>query len=250
MNNVKMIRVERLVSNSDYQRVVNWNWIKKTAKVFDWRLFGFVKVFCNGDGTHTVIEGQNRTTMARLLGFKEVPCEIIDQLTAKKAAKVFANSHNVRKPQYAEKFKALCFAGDKDCLEVSQTIAEAGFKIGGGARDNYIPCLKAVSIIHKNEGQEWLLKVLKLLKEMWDGDARTLKGTFVLGFSKFLKEYEEEIIIYNLITKFKTISILKILDQLQMYRNLGGGAINSYVKAFCSLYNKGKRLNRLPEKNI
>ena len=247
ITNVKMISIVKLASNREYQRPINWTWINKTAKEFDKRLFGFLKVFYNhAEDNYVVIEGQHRTLLAGKVGLTEVPCEIIEIETVEEAADMFANSHNMRKPAYKEIFRALCFAGDEDCLNIVGAIKTNGFVLNADAV-NGIRCISALKGIYDKCGYLHLCEVLRLLKLIWEGDKRTLVKGFVNGFSLFLKTYQGELPLNSFINKFYKIPVLRILENATLYKQMGNSVTKAYALTFVTLYNKGKSTKKLEE---
>jgi hypothetical protein len=132
------LSVDVLYVDPAYQRTMeskrSISLIERMLKAFRWSAFGVLKVApTKSEGIanrYALMDGQHRWTVAKRLGIKEVPCEIIqaDAVSAQAQAFLDANLNRVIVNAYAL-HHAQMVAGDRDAGQVAQACAEAGVEI-------------------------------------------------------------------------------------------------------------------------
>ena len=128
---LRWIEISVLFVDLDYQRRLaahSRRAIERIAAAFEWAHFGAVVVAPAGD-FFAIIDGQHRTTAAKLIGLTHVPCIIVAADKAAQArAFVAANRERVR-PHALQIHAAAVAAGDLAALEIERCCAEAGVKL-------------------------------------------------------------------------------------------------------------------------
>jgi hypothetical protein len=110
------IPTDRLVVDDAYQREIGkrgrFN-VQHIIDNFEWSKFAPVIVAPVEGGLYAVVDGQHRTTAAMVLGFSEVPCQVVQADRAKQAAAYAAVNGNITKTTPQQLFHARLAAGHK-----------------------------------------------------------------------------------------------------------------------------------------
>lgn len=78
---LEWLSISSLVIDPEYQREITPRGranVRRIAIAFDWAMFSPVIVAPVGSGQFAIVDGQHRTTAAKLCGIDRVPCVVID----------------------------------------------------------------------------------------------------------------------------------------------------------------------------
>jgi len=133
---LQWIKIEQLVVDDDYQREITNDRrkaIRQIAENFDWRYFSTVMVSPIEGGLYAVIDGQGRTTAAKLCGMESVPCAVIIATKAEQARAFAAVNGAVVVVRPLQRFKALVAGGDPEAMKIKALADRAGVIIAASA---------------------------------------------------------------------------------------------------------------------
>lgn len=103
--------------------------VGKIASAFDWNKFGTVIVAAVEEGFFSIIDGQHRTTAAKLCGIAEVPCQVITASREEQASAFAAINGNVTALTSMQIHHARVAAREPLALELERVCKEAGVTI-------------------------------------------------------------------------------------------------------------------------
>lgn len=128
---LRWLDIDLLYVDSRYQREIteaSKRNIKKIADEFDWAFFSPVIVSPFGD-FFVIIDGQHRTTAAKLVGRKAVPCCIINMNRAKQALAFVRINGTVTKVSDNARLRAARAAGERWAVDLHAACVEGGVRI-------------------------------------------------------------------------------------------------------------------------
>lgn len=124
-----MIEIDRLVIDPEYQRPIGKDGrkaIERIAGGFQWTKFSTVIVAPVSGGRYAIIDGQHRTTAAKLCGMTQVPCQIVALDRAGQAAAFSAINGSVTKMTTWHIYKAALAAGTGWAARAHRAVDAAG----------------------------------------------------------------------------------------------------------------------------
>lgn len=124
--------ISTLVIDPEYQREVKRDGrraIERIASNFEWTKFSAVVVAPASNGRYAIIDGQHRTTAAKLIGIASVPCLILALDRAGQAASFAAINGSVTKITPWHLFKAALAAGDGWAKRAARVASDAGCRL-------------------------------------------------------------------------------------------------------------------------
>lgn len=119
--------IEELGVDSRYQREIMQRGranIFAIAEQFRWSRFGPVIVAAKKGRLYPIIDGQHRTTAAALVGFRKVPCHIVEADIAEQAAAFRAINGNITQITPTQLFHAGLAAGEPSAIKL-QAVCDA-----------------------------------------------------------------------------------------------------------------------------
>jgi hypothetical protein len=129
---LEWISIADLVIDPEYQREITPRGRKNVRSIaisFDWSMFVPVVVAPAGAGKFAIVDGQHRTTAAKLCCIERVPCMIIDVSRAGQANAFKAINGNVTRMHTLHLHHAMVAAGDPVALKVADVCRRAGVTI-------------------------------------------------------------------------------------------------------------------------
>lgn len=126
---LEWISIEQLVVDPAYQRPIKKDGrraIERIAAEFDWAKFSTVIVAPVSADRYAIIDGQHRTTAAKLCGYDRVPCQILQLSQAEQAASFSAINGNITKVTPWVIYRAALAAGEGWAVEASLVCSKAG----------------------------------------------------------------------------------------------------------------------------
>lgn len=129
---LEWLSIASLVIDSEYQREITPRGranVRRIAAAFDWAMFSPVIVAPAGGGKFAIVDGQHRTTAAKLCGIDRVPCVVIDVGKAIQAQAFKAINGNVTRMHTIHLHHASVAAGDEKALRIADVCRKAGVTI-------------------------------------------------------------------------------------------------------------------------
>lgn len=132
VSRLEMVDIDRLVIDPEYQRPIGKDGrkaIEKIAANFEWTKFSTVVVAPVSNGRFAIIDGQHRTTAAKLCGLKAVPCQIVELDRAGQASAFSAINGSVTKVTAWNIYKAALAAKEGWALQCRRATDAAGCRL-------------------------------------------------------------------------------------------------------------------------
>lgn len=126
------LSIDRLVVDEEYQRPIGKDGrkaIERIAAKFEWTKFSTVVVAPISGGRYAIIDGQHRTTAAKLIGIREVPCQVVSLDRAGQAAAFSAINGSVTKITAWNIYKAALAANEGWATACRRTTEAAGCRL-------------------------------------------------------------------------------------------------------------------------
>lgn len=123
------LAIDRLVIDAEYQRPIGKDGrraIERIAREFSWAKFSTVIVAPVSLGRYAIIDGQHRTTAAKLCGYERVPCQVLKLDQAEQAASFSAINGNITKVTSWVLYKAALAAGERWATDAKAACSAAG----------------------------------------------------------------------------------------------------------------------------
>jgi hypothetical protein len=198
---IEWLKLTDLTVDKRIQREENPRHIARIVENFNPLYFGIVTVSRRLDGTHIILDGQQRCAAARMaLGDEQkVECAVYERLTFAEEAAIFVEMNVGRKAVPAlDTFQAQVFGGYDDELAINKVVEDVGFKVNpAGARYNMISAVAALRFAYSrgsNGTRERVLEnALLSVKTAWDGKPESLQGDVIRGFAILFGQYLDEI---------------------------------------------------------
>lgn len=243
---IELVKVELLRSKEPYQRKVK---SKNVQKIFDPNQYTSI-IVSHRDGNYNIVDGQHRHLIYKnTYGLKgELRCEVRYGLSYQEEAALFKSLNSQSKSLTPlEEFNADIESGDELSLNIKNCVESVGFYISlsGGAGDNKISAIRKVENIYKDIGHLGLSEILKIIKQVWNGDNRSLQQEVFSAFRKFYKTYKGQ---YAEETLVKALEKEKPSVFMRESQELDVGE-SKYARTLVRLYNKKVRAtkNKLDE---
>ena len=187
---VELIPLDRIIVDHNYQRPVDWPWVRKTAAVYDDTLVGSIDVSDRAHGAaYAVMDGQGRYEVLKMVGKRTVFASIYTGLDIESEARFFLHKNQDRKAVHPYHiYKAKLTARDQETIEVTKIVEKLGYVVSitsASKLDNKISAVQALQEAYRRKSQtreECLTPTLELLrKTTWERQqgqaAMLLKGT-------------------------------------------------------------------------
>lgn len=126
------LAIDALVIDPTYQRDITYvgrKNVRRIASGFDWAMFAPVVVAPAGGNKFAIVDGQHRTTAAKLCGLDRVPCIIVDADLALQAKAFATINRNVTRIQSVHLYHAALAAGEPQALRVADICKRAGLTV-------------------------------------------------------------------------------------------------------------------------
>lgn len=244
------INSDKIISDKSYQRPLDTKRVKKIVDNFNPKLVNPIKVSLR-DGKYYVFDGQH-TLKALILrnGSKDlnVECKIYENLTQEQEAELFAEQNGISKNvDIASKMKAKHLAGDKEIVELKKGIEnlDITFDFTKNKADNKIICFNAVYKIYKQYSIQFLLEVLQIILDSWNGNEDSLRKEIISGVSIFCDTYRGKYDRNELVKKLSKVAAVQILRDGSVTRY---GGDKRFARQILNVYNKRRTSNRLEDK--
>lgn len=180
---LKMIPVDQLQIDHEYQRSNHEKHISKIAAEFDYHDFSVLVVSRRG-ARYYVIDGQQRAAAAVVKGIKRVPCVVVKKLDSKQEAQHFIAINSKRKRVTAiETFNAKVHSGDPDANEIHKIVSNAGLFLRRDNNPTSIVCVGALEKVYLRYGSLVLRDTLHILQDVWPDQLEAMRNEMVFGMA-------------------------------------------------------------------
>lgn len=168
-NNIKVASVPinlLFVDTNGYQRPAQ-NKVREIAKEWSDDNCGFLLVsYREKENRFAIVDGGNRYEAAKLVGKKELPCQILTGLSIKKEAAVFsAQNKNRTQIKQRDLLKALVCAKDKNAMKLQEICDEFGIRTDVGYGMSVLKAVYDCRVIMDNdpsgETLKWIFNIIK-----------------------------------------------------------------------------------------
>lgn len=240
-----------LTSGQAYQRSVTRRHVDKIIRNYDPRLMDEIIVNCRG-GKYYVIDGQHRITALREMNNGVdviVTCKVYYGLTYQQEAEFYhlldaAKTKLNTKDDVRSMFESGEFPNIEDIKKVLKANGiEWNFTSSNG-RDNSISAIRETIKAYDELGFSGFARMIRIIKEAWHGEGKSLTMYILSGMTLFLKTYGDMVDDATLVKQLSKCSPDEIArmgkaDLSTNYRQL------RYAKAILARYNLHKR-DKLP----
>ncbi len=194
---LQWIKIDQLVVDTEYQREIGRRGatnVIQIAEHFDWSKFAPVIVAPVEGGRFAIVDGQHRTTAAKLRAIEEVPCQVVQADRAKQAAAYAAVNGNVTKTTAQQLYHARVAASDPEALEISKICSSADVEIlrrnvtQSEMKVGQTQAIGALVRCAKFYGRETLITALQCITQTSDGNAGFLRATVIEALCQVLHD--------------------------------------------------------------
>ena len=216
---LRVVKLDTLQTDPSYQRDVKHKH-KTIVAEFDEQALGIPVVGEREDGSVWIVDGLQRITALRKLGWIDVRAEVFASRGPEHEAAVFRliNLNRV-KMSPTDIYRALLTAGDEIAWAVKEAVEGCGFKIvtkrsGHESKENaffQIQCAGALMDEAKKSGVDAIKFALNAAKECWPEDMVAVNTRMLTGLCCWYKRKDGVIDMERLIPRLKTVVPHKIL---------------------------------------
>jgi hypothetical protein len=227
---VKLLPLEALFADDQYQRPVNWPFVRKEAARFDPSLVGTIDVAQRGPSQFAILDGQQRREIVRMAGKTSIFASVYVGLDLASEARFFLHKNRDRKtvhPYYT--YVARLTARDPEALAVEAIVRKHGYQVAIGApregsHDNIaaIAALESAYRRKREDGSDALTPTLATMREGTYGRQLGNSAALIHGLSILYSEngqLEQERMIDVLLRLGPELAVGRARD---LHRNSGG----------------------------
>ncbi len=243
------LNTKDLVSNQPYQRDINQKEVAYIVSNFDPHQIGVIKVSYR-DGKYYVYDGQHRITAFKIVNGNQdgfVRCEVHYGLTYEDEARYFAEQYlGAKKVDIIYRWRALFEAKKEPVYTIVTSVKAIGVDIKFTKNKsvcNRIIALKQLNDMWDKLGSAKTLRVLALLKRIWEDDLNAFDGNILIGMREFFFTYSNEIDEEAFVRQMKKVSPFSIVVEGKKDM-LSKNGLN-FAKVIWSKYNNGLKTKRL-----
>lgn len=237
-----------------------WNWLGCGTLVVSLRN-------TPSGSTYSVIDGQQRLTAIKQLGFKEAPCRIYIDLSKEQEAELFELLNHNKKPGFNDLFKSRLMRDEKIAKAIELACTQIGYHLdperkhaGESSKDKhfYIQTMPELERIYKRGGVVLIMDTLRLLKDIWEPEFIQQQQMALSGISVFVQRYLQDVNRRELISKMKKEGQMKVVQKAYQWLSVhggggGGGSYGSrgqaYAEVMLTIYNHNRQeSNRIRSK--
>jgi uncharacterized protein DUF6551 len=255
---VELLPHEALLVDHDYQRPVPWEFVRKTAALYDETLVGTIDVAERRSGaTYAVLDGQLRLETSKLVGKTTMWCSVYRGMDKATEARHFLKKNRDKKvvhPYYT--FRARLVGEDADAVEIARIVEAAGYKLSSSAaseaRPDNIAAIAAVERVGKRrrpDGTNPLAPTLRVLRAATYGRVNAQNSSLIQGIGYLFATHDDERLdeerLTGVVARLGPDLILGRARDL--HRSTGSSAGLGVARILVSEYNSGLgRGNGLP----
>jgi hypothetical protein len=242
---IAVFEIAELHIADEYQReVIAAHVAKIGGDEFVEEALGLPCIGVRSDGTKSVVDGMQRVTALRNMGYTHVECEWFESRGKDHEALVFLLKNNYKRLKSHELFKARLTANDEETVLIYQAITEAGLGVRGieSRHRHRLQAVSSAKAVYRIAGRDLLIRSLTLLKEAWgDQHDDAYNGGVLNGLAVFLYHVPEAKD-QRLLRAMRKIAPKSTYGYLTADNNLGiasgGSRANAIAKAFHAIHDK------------
>lgn len=249
-------RIERipalfLDTSPGYQRSLDLQLVKKIASAIREEALGLVVVSERAGNTFTVIDGQHRVHAVREVDEeRELLCEVHTGMTYQQEAELFVFLQKNRKPMKGiDRFRAEIEAGDERAIAIQKIIEEAGYHLPRtttAGKGGVIAVSALVKVFTYDKTGDVLRQTMGLIARAW-GEDIVPNGVLIEAIGTFLAKQPTA-------TAKRLGKVLEQYSEARMTQlvraeseSTASSMTNGGGRLLTRLYNKGLRVDRIPE---
>lgn len=245
-----------LVFDRDYQRAIDPNRVRRLIEEFAATGLGTLTISMRPDGRRVVVDGQHRVAAVRTLGYEgKLPCNQYIGLSLADEAAMFLLLNNTKQVQALDKFRARVIAEDPDAVAINDILGEHGWTVKAGDQEGYFGAVGAMQKVYDGAGiargnarPDLVTVVIGVITAAWGRDQRGAHNLVVGGLGQFYARYGADVDHAKVISELSKMTPLGLVGKAKTLQDARGGTVVSAVaEVVTGLYNKGRRVNRLPD---
>lgn len=224
---IRVLPIDKILFDAAYQRDVKEKH-KSYATDFMPEAMGVPIVAERVDGTLWGVDGRQRIAALKLMGKKEVRCEVFASRGTEHEAEVFKRINKDRvKPTPGELFRAMLAANDEAAHAINDAVREMGYSIvlGKSGRaegrdaaatdERAAKCTTAVStliwIYNTMESTEPIKFALQVIDRCWPGDRHGVNNNIIAGLASYYRRQKGVVDVEYIVPRLQRASAYKIL---------------------------------------
>jgi hypothetical protein len=245
---IAVFEIAELHIADEYQReVIEAHVAKIGGDEFVEEALGLPCIGVRGDGTKSVVDGMQRITALRNMGYTHVECEWFESRGKEHEALVFLLKNNYKRLKSHELFKARLTAADEETVLIYEAITEAGLGVRGieSKHRHRLQAVSSAKAVYRLAGRDLLIRTLSILKEAWgDQHDDAYNGGIMNGLAVFLHHVPEA-------RDKRLLSVMRPIVPKSMYAYVeanksmriasGGSRAAAIAKAFHAIHDKRGR---------
>lgn len=237
---MRSINSRLIISDSEYQRTLDYNRVKRIVSNFNPSLVNPVKV-SSRDGRFYVFDGQHTLAALKLRNNNHdlmVECKVYNGMTQQDEARLFSEQNGIYRPvETNAKMKALFTAGDVEIIELHALVMSLGIRMDftKGNANNKIVAVKSAYDIFKKSTPSEFIQILTIIKESWGGEAESYRAEILHGVSILYLSCKNEFDVNRAIKQFSKVSPLSIIREGKAYSD---GGNKRFARQLLNVYNK------------
>lgn len=255
---VEMVDVGQLTVDHNYQREEDAYRINKMVREWDWQACGHLAVSLRKgrkNSYYAVIDGQQRLSAIRQMGYDEAPCRIYVDLSPVQEAELYEKLNDNKKPTYNDLFKSRIARKESNATDINVAVESVGYHLdfdrkraGSGhsaASHFFIQTMSEMDKMYNAGGIQHIIDVLKFVKSVFPGEPLGHQAMILSGVSLFIRRYPEA-------NRTELMNKIRSEGQTKLVQNgLGWKAVQGIVgnngTAFCEAmlisYNRNRQEN-------
>lgn len=242
------IDISKVNVNENYQRPLNYNWIRRIIREYDDKRVNQIILSEHGDGSLWVIDG-NHTINATKIAKGEhsyLSAKIFKGLTeAEEADMYYHYNHDKKMMSYGDKLKARYTSGEKTAVEYIDALTESGVNwkfVGHGGKSNTIfSSHDPGETILRRYGRQVLIDTLRICNDCCA--VTNMNGKYVSGIARLISKFKVD---YGRLADRILATPQYEIERLGgQYMTGNGNNEIKYGRAFAEIYNKNLRRGRI-----
>jgi hypothetical protein len=239
---LRVLKLDSLNVDPAYQRDVKSKHVKIVSD-FNEQALGIPLVGEREDSSLWIVDGLQRVTALRKLGWIEARFEVFRSLGVEHEAAVFKLVNiNRTRLRSDEEFKALLTAHDGDAWAIKECVEKEGFYISlrreKGDDNKGLTCYNALRQWYHKGGVAYISFSLRMVRDCWPGDGKGTGHHMLNGMCVFYHRHKELLDESKLIARLQTVTPQSILYAASQGSFGGGDTAQSIATQIEKVYKK------------
>lgn len=250
---VRVVELDRLGTDQSYQRNVKRK-VGRIVEEFDEDSVGVPLVAEREDGTLWVVDGLQRLTALRKMGFKEYRCKVFNSRGPEHEAQVFKRVNFDRtKLTSTEQFRSLLTGHDTNAWAIKKVVEAKGYRLALAHtpdkskenETNYLRCFSTLLKVASKRGIEYIGMALEAVSQCWPGDILGINSNMIDGMCGFFYSYRDKggVDMERLVPRLRTVTPQKILYAASQM-SITGDRAHAVAEQIEKVYSKRKPRSR------